>query len=121
MKLFPYLAARTKLTFEEIAYYYGIKNTIVKPYDEHNPEHEENMRLLYSIVFGGHITEEIERTMYKSKGWSKYGFQNENPRTDFRASGILGLKQIIYFYQNYSQYVHSMTREPMFFFALCSI
>ena len=37
MKLFPYLAARTKLTFEEIAYFYGIKNIVTKPYDAENP------------------------------------------------------------------------------------
>lgn len=27
--------------------------------------------------------------------WKKYGFQNKNPRTDFRGSGLMGLKNII--------------------------
>lgn len=44
MKLFPYLAARTKLTFEEIAYFYGIKNIVTKPYDASDPEHEVNLK-----------------------------------------------------------------------------
>ena len=38
----------------------------------------------------------------KYEGWKDYGFQNENPRTDFRGSGILGLKQLIYFTSKYN-------------------
>ena len=27
--------------------------------------------------------------------WKKYGFQNKNPRTDFRGAGLMGLKNLI--------------------------
>jgi len=77
---------------------------------------------LYILAFGeAKLTEEIEENMYKCKDWGKFGFQNENPRTDFRAAGILGLRQIIYFIENYPDYVEHMKRQHMFFFALNSI
>jgi ELMO domain-containing protein len=33
----------------------------------------------------------------KSIFWTEYGFQSDNPRTDFRAAGLFGLRQLIYF------------------------
>lgn len=40
MKLFPHLAERTKLTFEEMALYYRVKLRFVKNFDQANPDHE---------------------------------------------------------------------------------
>jgi len=37
------------------------------------------------------VVEDLRRTNLKHEFWKKVGFQNNNPRTDFRAAGILGL------------------------------
>lgn len=39
----------------------------------------------------------------KSPFWQQYGFQSENARTDFRAAGLLGLRQLVYFAENYNE------------------
>ena len=39
----------------------------------------------------------------KSPFWQQYGFQSENTRTDFRAAGLLGLRQLVYFAENYNE------------------
>ena len=57
----------------------------------------------------------------KDPAWTKYGFQNGNPRTDFRGAGILGVKNLTYFAQNYPEQVRLMSQTPLFFMALHSI
>ena len=45
--------------------------------------------------------EDLRSTHMKHEFWKKFGFQNVNPRTDFRAAGILGLHQFDYFANKY--------------------
>jgi len=61
-------------------------------YDTSNPEHEELLLKLWSLLKPG---EELrERVSYQ---WTEIGFQGEDPATDFRGMGILGLRQLVYF------------------------
>jgi hypothetical protein len=46
---------------------------------------------------------EIEKNELKSPFWQQFGFQSENARTDFRAAGLLGLRQLVYFAENYNE------------------
>ena len=39
----------------------------------------------------------------KDDRWKKFGFQNGNPRTDFRSAGILGVRNLTYFGTNYPE------------------
>lgn len=47
------------------------------------------------------VMEQLKRSGLKHSFWKKFGFQNTNPRTDWRASGILGLHQLYYFASKY--------------------
>ena len=65
---------------------------------------------------GEQITEIVDER------WKDFGFQNSNPRSDFRAGGLLALKQIILFAQNNKNQVENMIVESNeFLFAVCSI
>lgn len=51
-------------------------------------------------LFGAAFTREQQsgvETDLKTELWQSIGFQNKNPRTDFRAGGILSLLALTYF------------------------
>ena len=52
---------------------------------------------------GAEVTLEIGQTNLKDDRWKKLGFQNGNPRTDFRSAGILGVRNLTYFGSNYPE------------------
>lgn len=77
------------------------------PYSQENPEHEEKLMKLWEILMPD---EKLESR--KSKQWSIIGFQGEDPMTDFRGMGILGLNQLLYFAIQYSdQLKHLLSRS----------
>ncbi len=47
--------------------------------------------------------EHIFQPDLKDEKWKKYGFQNTNPRTDFRGAGVLGVLNLTYFAKNYPE------------------
>lgn len=51
--------------------------------------------------------------------WQKIGFQSNDPRTDIRGTGMLGVLQILWLIENYPNtlkeiYAHSLTKEYEF-------
>jgi hypothetical protein len=46
-----------------------------------------------------------------SKQWKSIGFQGNNPATDFRGMGLLGLLNLIYFAENYTEKARSLVRS----------
>ena len=52
---------------------------------------QNELEKLAQVFLGQSFLEEIKDNNLKSEKWKQFGFQNENPRTDFRGSGILGL------------------------------
>lgn len=76
-------------------------------YSQENSEHEEKLMQLWKILMPD---EKLESR--KSKQWSIIGFQGEDPMTDFRGMGILGLNQLLYFAIQYSdQCKHLLSRS----------
>ncbi|XP_051782787.1 ELMO domain-containing protein 1 isoform X2 [Erpetoichthys calabaricus] len=77
----------------------GYRNLIVEveklrreSYDSENPEHEKMLLKLWSSLrpdtaLKGRIT----------KQWCEIGFQGDDPKTDFRGMGLLGLYNLVYF------------------------
>ncbi|MGH0140474.1 UNVERIFIED_CONTAM: hypothetical protein FKN15_071989 [Acipenser sinensis] len=77
----------------------GYRNLVVEveklrrePYDSENPEHEEILLKLWKLLrpdapLKGRIT----------KQWCEIGFQGDDPKTDFRGMGLLGLLNLVYF------------------------
>ncbi|CAL8120231.1 unnamed protein product [Orchesella dallaii] len=92
----------------------------------------ENTRAIrYAIENNSHETKLLEiwkNFMYpeelsgrKSRQWQYLGFQGNDPSTDFRASGELGLNFILYFsrtYQERAKQVLGVSNHPMYSFPL---
>ena len=57
-------------------------------------------RILFSIYMQLTGDDRCGRT---GQHWIDIGFQNEDPQTDIRGSGILGLIQLLYFTEVYNE------------------
>ena len=58
-------------------------------YNADNLEHEQSLLQLWSLLQPG-----IPLMTRKTKQWQNIGFQGEDPKTDFRGMGILGLENL---------------------------
>lgn len=101
--------------FEEVEY---LRTT---QYDSDNAEHEAKLLKLWSLL--------MPKTPLKgrvSKQWRNIGFQGDDPKTDFRGMGILGLDNLLYFAEEYPGPVnhvlsHSMHPQYGYAFAIVGI
>ena len=90
-------------------------------YDSHNPEHEEKLLKLWTL-----LSPDAPLTSRVSHQWKDIGFQGNDPKTDFRGMGILGLDNLIFFaeeYCNSAQRVLQYSLHPIqgFAFAILGI
>lgn len=60
------------------------------PYDADNLQHEQKLLQLWSLLQPG-----IPLLTRKTKQWQNIGFQGEDPKTDFRGMGLLGLENLL--------------------------
>lgn len=60
-------------------------------YDQNNSEHEKLLLSLWDAL------ETVPLDNRISSEWKRLGFQSENPSTDFRGMGILGLENLLHF------------------------
>ncbi|XP_049869973.1 ELMO domain-containing protein 2 [Pectinophora gossypiella] len=67
-------------------------------YDSNDQEHEEKLLRLWSLLVPG---EELEGRV--TKQWQDIGFQGDDPKTDFRGMGVLGLDNLLFFASEYPQ------------------
>ena len=65
-------------------------------YDSHNPEHEEKLLKLWTL-----LSPDAPLTSRVSHQWKDIGFQGNDPKTDFRGMGILGLDNLIFIAEEY--------------------
>uniref|UniRef100_A0A8C7H2D6 ELMO/CED-12 domain containing 1 n=1 Tax=Oncorhynchus kisutch TaxID=8019 RepID=A0A8C7H2D6_ONCKI len=63
-----------------------------EPYDCENPDHEEMLMKLWKT-----LRPDSPLTGRISKQWCEIGFQGNDPKTDFRGMGLLGLHNLLYF------------------------
>jgi len=68
---------------------------IAIPFNKDDPSHHEDLVKLWN-----HFFPSVPFTL-NSSDWKLLGFQSDNPLSDFRASGIFGLKNILYFAEKY--------------------
>ena len=61
-----------------------------------NAEHEQTLMRLWNIL---HPTRPLSGRI--SRDWESIGFQGENPATDFRGMGVLGLHDLVHFSRAY--------------------
>lgn len=60
-------------------------------------------------------------TSYDNSIWRKLGFQSNNPRTDFRAGGLISVKFIDFFITNYNHEFEELTKIDCFLYAIVCI
>ncbi|KAI1712174.1 ELMO/CED-12 family domain-containing protein [Ditylenchus destructor] len=90
-------------------------------YDSKNKEHEALLAKLWKLLMDG---EELRSR--KTNQWQQIGFQGDDPATDFRGMGILGLEQLVFFAQfdvDRCRRVLLLSHHPTigFPFAVCGI
>ncbi|ELK29030.1 ELMO domain-containing protein 1 [Myotis davidii] len=62
-----------------------------EPYDSDNPQHEEMLLKLWKF-----LKPDTPLASRISKQWCEIGFQGDDPKTDFRGMGLLGLYNLQY-------------------------
>ncbi|XP_055933159.1 ELMO domain-containing protein 2-like [Argiope bruennichi] len=68
------------------------------PYSSENKEHEDKLLKLWSLL---NPDKPLQNRI--SKQWTDIGFQGDDPKTDFRGMGVLGLENLLYFATEHSE------------------
>lgn len=90
--------------------YFTVEDLRTQPYDEENLDHEQKLIELWNLLMPGTPLESRV-----TKQWQDIGFQGDDPKTDFRGMGLLGLENLLYFARNYpisARYVLSHSQHP---------
>lgn len=89
-------------------------------YDSNNEEHEKLLLQLWEL-----LRPEVRLTQRKSKEWGEIGFQGDDPATDFRGMGFLGLQCMVQFARTSpleaKKILNDSTRSNWFPWAITSI
>ncbi|XP_050520860.1 ELMO domain-containing protein 2 [Daktulosphaira vitifoliae] len=98
-----------------------IKATAAIKYDCCNDVHEKSLFLLWDEL---KPDDQLENRV--TKQWQDIGFQGDDPKTDFRGMGILGLDNLVYFASKYTYLArialsHSMHPIHGYAFAIVGI
>ncbi|XP_051167589.1 ELMO domain-containing protein 2 [Leptopilina boulardi] len=89
------------------------------PYDPENPEHEMLLLKLWNLLMP---YEPLDSRV--TKQWQDIGFQGDDPKTDFRGMGILGLENLVYFAREYpsaASHVLSHSTHPRYGYAFAIV
>ncbi|XP_060083462.1 ELMO domain-containing protein 2-like [Ylistrum balloti] len=102
----------------QICGYKKLKNEVdsIKkvPYSAENPDHETKLLKLWKVMMP-----DVKLEMRISDQWKEIGFQGDDPKTDFRGMGILGLYQLLYFAVEHSeqcQRILSRSHHPTYWY-----
>eukprot|EP00075_Anas_platyrhynchos_P023272 XP_027312525.1 ELMO domain-containing protein 2 isoform X1 [Anas platyrhynchos] len=90
--------------------YLNVENLRKVPYDSDNEEHEEQLIELWNLLMPH---ENLKARI--TKQWCDIGFQGDDPKTDFRGMGLLGLVNLVYFskhYTNEARQILSRSNHP---------
>ncbi|POI35055.1 hypothetical protein CIB84_001193 [Bambusicola thoracicus] len=90
--------------------YLDVENLRKVTYDSDNEEHEEQLIELWNLLMPH---ENLKARI--TKQWCDIGFQGDDPKTDFRGMGLLGLVNLVYFskhYTNEARQVLSHSNHP---------
>ncbi|XP_051897960.1 ELMO domain-containing protein 2 isoform X2 [Pristis pectinata] len=78
--------------------YIDVENLRKQPFDSSNKQHEDMLIKLWKLLMP-HVPLESRIT----KQWGDIGFQGEDPKTDFRGMGMLGLHNLVFFGEHYPE------------------
>ncbi|XP_060707360.1 ELMO domain-containing protein 2 isoform X2 [Hemiscyllium ocellatum] len=69
-----------------------------QPFESSNKQHEDMLLKLWQLMMPHvHLKSRI------TKQWGDIGFQGEDPKTDFRGMGMLGLHNLVFFGEHYTK------------------
>uniref|UniRef100_A0A674MRI9 ELMO/CED-12 domain containing 1 n=1 Tax=Takifugu rubripes TaxID=31033 RepID=A0A674MRI9_TAKRU len=85
-------------------------------YDCENVKHEEMLMKLWK-----ELRPDTPLTARISKQWCEIGFQGNDPKTDFRGMGLLGLLNLLYFAEHDKATALQMLNDSLFSFAIVGI
>lgn len=108
---------RSHLTQKELRAFYSLKSELNVAFDSTKESHLKIIRSLWEALFKIPMGDEISNPR-----WQEVGFQNIDPRSDFRGAGVSGLRMLTSYTQNNPQLVALMT-DPKddYLFAISSI
>ncbi|XP_026888329.2 ELMO domain-containing protein 2 isoform X2 [Electrophorus electricus] len=75
----------------------SVENLRKEAFDSENQQHEEMLLKLWDLLMPS-VTLESRVT----KQWGSIGFQGDDPKTDFRGMGVLGLVNLLFFSEHYT-------------------
>ncbi|XP_040274413.1 ELMO domain-containing protein 2 [Bufo bufo] len=78
--------------------YLAVESVRKQTYDSNNPQHEQQLMELWDLLMPH---EKLKSRI--TKQWGDIGFQGDDPKTDFRGMGFLGLANLLYFSRNYTE------------------
>ncbi|CAJ0958587.1 unnamed protein product [Ranitomeya imitator] len=70
--------------------YLDVESVRKQPYDADNPQHEQQLLELWDLLMPH---EKLKSRI--TKQWGDIGFQGDDPKTDFRGMGFLGLANLL--------------------------
>lgn len=99
----------------------AIESLRSEQYDAGNVEHEKKLLELWNELMPD---SPLETRI--TKQWQQIGFQGDDPKTDFRGMGMLGLENLLYFVKEYKEAArhilsHSMHPRYGYTFAIVGI
>jgi len=100
--------------FCEISRFITELKDIRQPYDSKNQEHESLLQELWQS-----LRPEVKLSGRISPDWVEIGFQGNDPATDFRGMGVLGLRNLVDFCKSYpetAQLIHRDTASNISWF-----
>ena len=109
--------SQTTISLAELQAYYGLKVDANINFEFENENHNNLVRELWYILNNEKLHE------IKNPGWKLRGFQNVDPRTDFRGGGVLSLMNLIEYSKKYRIKINEMTVDDTtdFLFGITSI
>ncbi|CAM9820471.1 unnamed protein product [Scytosiphon promiscuus] len=82
-----------------------LANFLATPFSPTNPEHIKDLGKVWGCLFPDDEFEGVE-----SPRWQEAGFQEDNVAIDFRGTGVLALKSMVFFCQNYEHKALALCR-----------
>ncbi|KAH8381351.1 hypothetical protein KR093_003027 [Drosophila rubida] len=100
---------------------HNVEELRAEAYDSDNLDHERKLWELWQLLMP-----DTPLTGRISKQWQEIGFQGDDPKTDFRGMGILGLDNLLYFASAYNDaakhvLLHSMHPTLGYTYAIVGI
>ncbi|XP_062852309.1 ELMO domain-containing protein 2 [Trichomycterus rosablanca] len=80
------------------ALFTGVEDLRKEVYDSDNEDHEKMLLKLWDLLMPS-----VKLESRITKQWGDIGFQGDDPKTDFRGMGMLGLVNLVFFSENYTQ------------------